>query len=194
MVTLFITGYTSYFAVLSLHITNLKTYSSDGVKTGNGNVLCKRLSNFAYFKYFLASFGDMAGCFLMASFVDLIGRKKSIVFLHLLSCGCFVGLMFFYETIQMFTIIVLVARASITATLQLNSIYTAELFPTIVRASVLGICMMGSRVSMILLPFMVLVFSLLPVSLMIIFSGLCIFSIVLCIPLPETKGRDLVNS
>lgn len=194
MFVLYVTAYSSYYAVLTLHINSLLETSSYQLVIGNSTKKCKQLTNYGYFKYFLASFGDIAGCFFMISFVDLIGRRKSATFLYLASCACFVGLIFFYNTEQLLTVLTLVSRACITAGLQLNTIYTAELFPTILRGTALGLCMMGSRISMILLPFLIIVFELLPVSLMILFCGLCIFCIVLLVPLPETKGRDLINS
>uniref|UniRef100_A0A0G4GJS8 Major facilitator superfamily (MFS) profile domain-containing protein n=1 Tax=Chromera velia CCMP2878 TaxID=1169474 RepID=A0A0G4GJS8_9ALVE len=105
-----------------------------------------------YFVSAVSALGELPGVIVPMFLMDVIGRRLCLAtsfFVYvpsvLLLLGCF------GDTAEM--AFFLVARISIFAAFQVMYIYTTELFPTAVRARVLGMLVAVSRVGCMLTPF-----------------------------------------
>ncbi|XP_010710633.1 solute carrier family 22 member 13-like isoform X2 [Meleagris gallopavo] len=132
-----------------------------------------------------------AGCIFM---LQWFGRKKSQGGLLLLS-----GLVCLILTVipegQPVVITVLATIGKFTASASFSSayIYTAELFPTIIRQSGVSLCSMVARVAGIIAPLILLLEQYHRVIPMAIYGGTTVLGGLLCFLLPETRGVELAD-
>ncbi|OXB72667.1 UNVERIFIED_CONTAM: hypothetical protein H355_007682 [Colinus virginianus] len=131
------------------------------------------------------------GCIFM---LQWFGRKKSQGGFLLLS-----GLMCLILTVipedQPVVITVLATIGKFTASASFSSayVYTAELFPTIIRQSGVGLCSMVARVAGIIAPLIFLLEQYHRVIPMAIYGGTTVLGGLLCFLLPETRGVELAD-
>uniref|UniRef100_A0A8D0CAZ0 Solute carrier family 22 member 13b n=1 Tax=Salvator merianae TaxID=96440 RepID=A0A8D0CAZ0_SALMN len=129
------------------------------------------------------------GCiFLMQRF----GRKKcqaACLFLGGVVC---LGISAIPKDIPtLITVLAVIGKCSSAASLSTSYVYSAELFPTVVRQTGVGVCQMSARLAGIIAPLISLLekyHTFIPV---VIFGSSAVIGGILCCFLPETRGREL---
>ncbi|XP_074842427.1 solute carrier family 22 member 13-like isoform X2 [Carettochelys insculpta] len=89
------------------------------------------------------------------------------------------------------TVLAALAKCAISASFAVSYVYCAELFPTVIRQSSLGLCSMSSRVGGILSPLIGLLDKYHPSVSMVIFGSTSVIAGTLCFLLTETCGKEL---
>lgn len=85
---------------------------------------------------------------------QIYGRKKVLIILMLTASVSCVATVFISRTSLFFTFMAVFGRSSITAAFAVIYMYSAELYPTLLRSSGVGICSMISRIGGISSPFL----------------------------------------
>ncbi|CAL1543901.1 unnamed protein product [Lymnaea stagnalis] len=129
-------------------------YDSESNKpTDSCDVYCKTLSKSDYVDFLITTLSEVPGILLSMFLLARLGRKKLLALLYfsytavMLLCNIcaprsvLVGLLF-------------VARALGDGAAQGNSVYTAEVFPTSIRAAALGWCSSVTRAGIMMTPFL----------------------------------------
>ncbi|KAJ7405785.1 Solute carrier family 22 member 13 [Willisornis vidua] len=89
------------------------------------------------------------------------------------------------------TVLATIGKFASSASFSTSFVYTAELFPTVVRQTGVGLCSMSARVAGILAPLVRLLGQYHPAIPMAIFGSAAVLGGLLCVLLPETRGTDL---
>ncbi|XP_066049024.1 solute carrier family 22 member 13-like [Chamaea fasciata] len=126
--------------------------------------------------------------------LEWFGRKKVQAFLLLLS-----GLISLILTgipedqPTVITVLAIIGKLTSTAAFSTSYVYSAELFPTILRQTGVGLCSTMARVAGILAPLIIPLAQYHHAIPMAIFGSIPVLVALLCIPLPETRGIDLAD-
>ncbi|XP_034936989.1 organic cation transporter protein-like isoform X2 [Chelonus insularis] len=91
-------------------------------------------------------------------------------------------------------ILLLLGKLTAVSTFAIIYLYTIELFPTVVRATSLGLCVIVSTIGSISTPYILLLANNASTGLFIFAGLLCLTSSLLCIALPETLGNYLPDN
>ncbi|KAM4790803.1 solute carrier family 22 member 13-like isoform 1-T1 [Cyanocitta cristata] len=91
------------------------------------------------------------------------------------------------------TVLAIIGKFTATATFSTSYVYAAELFPTIVRQTGVGLCSTMARVAGILAPLIIPLDQYHRAIPMAIFGSIPVVVALSCILLPETKGVDLAD-
>uniref|UniRef100_A0A7M4FSY6 Solute carrier family 22 member 13 n=1 Tax=Crocodylus porosus TaxID=8502 RepID=A0A7M4FSY6_CROPO len=89
------------------------------------------------------------------------------------------------------TTLAVIGKFSIAASFSVSYVYSAELFPTVVRQTGVGLCSMSARLGGIISPLIGLLGTYNSVIPMAIFGGTPVIGGILCCLLPETRGKEL---
>uniref|UniRef100_A0A452HC22 Major facilitator superfamily (MFS) profile domain-containing protein n=1 Tax=Gopherus agassizii TaxID=38772 RepID=A0A452HC22_9SAUR len=89
------------------------------------------------------------------------------------------------------TTLAVIGKFAIAASFSISYVYSAELFPTIIRQTGVGLCSMSSRVGGIISPLIGLLDKYHPAIPMVIFGSTPVTAGILCFLLPETCGKEL---
>ena len=118
--------------------------------------------------------------------IDILGRRPIFVLTQLVPGVCCIVAAFLSPGSVVFTVLTLGAKALVTAAFTISYLYTAQLFPTSVRATALGACSTMARVGGALAPFLG---KYLPelVSLCV-FGGVGVLGGLVALLLPDTVG------
>ncbi|KAI6646404.1 Synaptic vesicle 2-related protein-like [Oopsacas minuta] len=154
---------------------------------------CNPLTSSDYLEYIITSAAEIPGIFITLVIVDIIGRK--LTFAIQFASGALFFLLYIctpYEYVLK-TGILFTVRACLAGAFVVSFLYTGEVYPTYMRASILSILSIFARISSILTSFsaQVLLRSdfLVAISL---FGGLGVFTAIISLLLPhETKGKKL---
>ncbi|KAM6338720.1 solute carrier family 22 member 13-like [Podargus strigoides] len=122
------------------------------------------------------------------------GRKKTQAVLLLLSgvvCLIITGIP--EDQPMVTTILAVIGKFTASASFSASYVYTAELFPTVIRQTGVGLCSMSARVSGIMAPLIRLLDQYHRAIPMAIFGSAPVVGGLLCILLPETRGADLAD-
>ncbi|XP_006200824.2 solute carrier family 22 member 13 [Vicugna pacos] len=92
------------------------------------------------------------------------------------------------------TVLAVVGKFATAAGFTVSYVYSAELFPTIIRPSGLGLVGIFSRIGGILTPFVILLDEYHSALTMLIYGSLPIVAGLLCALLPETRGQTLKDT
>ncbi|KAK4879080.1 hypothetical protein RN001_007226 [Aquatica leii] len=134
---------------------------------------------------------EIPGCILILLMMKCTGRRSSTsLFMVVASICCIIATYLLKNNVGS-TIFVMISKFSISNSFTILSNYTAELFPTAVRNSVLGLGATSARLSATLIPLITLLDSLnlaLPTT---IFATIAIISAFLVLFLPETLGSSM---
>ncbi len=151
-----------------------------------------QLAGDMFLNYAISSFVDIPATVYILIAIDTIGRRYCIIVTQvLLGLSC-VGMAFIpkqHETILF--LLFLLGRFSATCSLNTAWFYTAELFPTNLRAQAIGTCSLVARLLGTSASFIADLskiwepLSMLVLGVPALLSGIMVFS------LPETKGREL---
>ncbi|KAK4879079.1 hypothetical protein RN001_007225 [Aquatica leii] len=134
---------------------------------------------------------EFPGYFLIIYLMNRTGRRFPTSFFMILGGICCINATYFFKNSLGSTIFVMISKFSVSNSFAVIYNYTAELFPTVVRNSVLGLGAMSSRLSSTLIPLIVLLDSInleLPTT---IFAMVSIISGFLLLWLPETLGSSM---
>ncbi|NWX41728.1 S22AD protein, partial [Steatornis caripensis] len=91
------------------------------------------------------------------------------------------------------TILAIIGKFTASASFSTSYVYSAELFPTVVRQTGLGLCSMSARMAGIMAPLIRLLGEYHGAIPMAIFGSAPVLGGLLCILLPETHGADLAD-
>ncbi|NWX84540.1 S22AD protein, partial [Nothoprocta ornata] len=91
------------------------------------------------------------------------------------------------------TVLAIIGKFATSASFSTSYVYTAELFPTVVRQTGVGLCSMSARVAGIIAPLIRLLGRYHRSVPMAIFGSAPVLGGLLCFLLPETRGTDLVD-
>ncbi|XP_075561960.1 solute carrier family 22 member 13 [Pelecanus crispus] len=122
------------------------------------------------------------------------GRKKTQAVLLLLSglvCLIITGIP--EDQPGVTTILAIIGKFTASASFSTSYVYSAELFPTVVRQTGVGLCSMSARVAGIMAPLIRLLGQYHRAIPMIIFGSAPVVGGLLCILLPETRDTDLAD-
>ncbi|NXF00572.1 S22AD protein, partial [Smithornis capensis] len=89
------------------------------------------------------------------------------------------------------TVLAIIGKFTSTAAFSTSYVYSAELFPTIVRQTGVGLCSTMARVAGILAPLIIPLDQYHRAIPMAIFGSIPVIVSLSCILLPETRGADL---
>ncbi|NXA18933.1 S22AD protein, partial [Ibidorhyncha struthersii] len=91
------------------------------------------------------------------------------------------------------TVLAIIGKFMATASFSTSYVYSAELFPTIIRQTGVGLCSMLARVAGIVAPLIRLLSQYHRAIPMAIYGSAPVVVGLLCILLPETRGTDLAD-
>ncbi|XP_068261427.1 solute carrier family 22 member 13-like [Nyctibius grandis] len=91
------------------------------------------------------------------------------------------------------TVLAITGKFTASASFSTSYVYTAELFPTVVRQTGVGLCLMSARVAGIMAPLIHLLGQYHRAIPMAIFGSAPMVGGLLCVLLPETRGTDLLD-
>ncbi|XP_075351616.1 solute carrier family 22 member 13-like [Mycteria americana] len=122
------------------------------------------------------------------------GRKKTQAVLLLLSglvCLIITGIP--EDQPMVTTVLAIIGKFTSSGSFSTSYVYSAELFPTVVRQTGVGLCSMSARVAGIMAPLIRLLGQYHQAIPMAIFGSAPVVGGLLCVLLPETRGTDLVD-
>nr|XP_042715530.1 solute carrier family 22 member 13-like [Chrysemys picta bellii] len=129
------------------------------------------------------------GCIFL---LQWFGRKKCQSFFLLLGGAmCLIMTGIPKDLPVVVTTLAVIGKFAITASLYTSYVYCAELFPTLLRQTGLGLCSMSSRVGGIISPLISLLDKYRPAISMVILGSTPVIAGILCFLLPETCGKEL---
>ncbi|CAL1683212.1 unnamed protein product [Lasius platythorax] len=90
------------------------------------------------------------------------------------------------------TIMLLFGKVTVTSTISIAYLYTIETFPTVIRGSCLGLCVVFAKLGSLSMPYSLLLEQHVPLPIPLLAIGiLCLIAGLLALILPETLGRIL---
>ncbi|XP_052548288.1 solute carrier family 22 member 13-like isoform X2 [Tympanuchus pallidicinctus] len=132
-----------------------------------------------------------AGCIFI---LQWFGRKKSQGGLLLLSgLVCLILTVIPEDQPVVITVLATIGKFTASASFSSSYIYTAELFPTIIRQSGVSLCSMVARVAGIIAPLILILEQYHSAIPMAIYGGTTVLGGLLCFLLPETRGVELAD-
>ncbi|NWX20138.1 S22AD protein, partial [Aegotheles bennettii] len=91
------------------------------------------------------------------------------------------------------TVLAIISKFTATGSFATSYVYAAELFPTVIRQTGVGLCSMSARVSGIMAPLIFLLGQYHRAIPMAIFGSVPVVGGLLCFLLPETRGIELAD-
>uniref|UniRef100_A0A8C6N8N3 Uncharacterized protein n=1 Tax=Melopsittacus undulatus TaxID=13146 RepID=A0A8C6N8N3_MELUD len=119
------------------------------------------------------------------------GRKKTQAAVLLLSG--LMSLLLPSDQPVVTTVLAIIGKFTSTASFSTSYVYSAELFPTVVRQTGLGLCSMLARLAGIMAPLLLLLEQYHRAIPMAVFGSVTVVVGLLCFLLPETRGTDLAD-
>uniref|UniRef100_A0A8D2LJG9 Major facilitator superfamily (MFS) profile domain-containing protein n=1 Tax=Varanus komodoensis TaxID=61221 RepID=A0A8D2LJG9_VARKO len=92
------------------------------------------------------------------------------------------------------TVLAVIGKSALAASFSTTYVFSAEVFPTVVRQTGLGLCSMSARTAGILSPLVGLLDKYHPAIPMSIFGSTAVLGGILCFLLPETRNKDLQDN
>ncbi|GAB1294802.1 Solute carrier family 22 member 13 [Apodemus speciosus] len=133
--------------------------------------------------------------FLSIPMMENLGRKWSqLCALTLAGTMCIIIIFIPGDLPTVVTVLAIVGKFASSAAFTISYVYTAELFPTIIRQTGMGLVSIFSRVGGILTPLVMLLEQFHQALPMLIFGSLPIGAGLLCALLPETRGQTLKDT
>ncbi|KAK2587577.1 hypothetical protein KPH14_003705 [Odynerus spinipes] len=149
-----------------------------------------------YVNFMLVAVVEIPAHFLTWLLTDYIGRKATLFGSFILSGLFCLAIQFIPGGGWSYTPLLLYMGGKWCITMSFSTVYlyTAEMFPTNLRHSLLGICSMTGRIGSILAPQTPLLAQIVPELPLVIFGAMAILSGVLSLIFPETLGTKLPDT
>ncbi|XP_075900407.1 putative transporter SVOPL isoform X3 [Nelusetta ayraudi] len=161
----------------------------------DGLCYCIPFAQSDYQTLLVSCLGEVALIPLNIGLLNIFGRKMSLVMLQLMAAVFFM-LLNICTTMFGFTVLLFLIRSLVSMNFNVVYIYTAEVYPTVVRSLGMGFCTSFSRIGGMIAPFIAQVLmsrsviqALTPFS---VASVLCVLASLL-LPI-ETRGRALLQN
>uniref|UniRef100_A0A8D0FUX1 Major facilitator superfamily (MFS) profile domain-containing protein n=1 Tax=Strix occidentalis caurina TaxID=311401 RepID=A0A8D0FUX1_STROC len=137
---------------------------------------------------------ELAARYSCIFLLQWFGRKKTQAVVLLLSgLMCLIIICIPEDQPVATTVLAIIGKFTATASFSTSYVYTAELFPTVIRQTGVGLCSMSARVAGIMAPLIRLLGQYHRAIPMAIFGSAPMVGGLLCFLLPETRGTDLVD-
>ncbi|XP_009874332.1 PREDICTED: solute carrier family 22 member 13, partial [Apaloderma vittatum] len=131
------------------------------------------------------------GCIFI---LQWFGRRKSQAVLLLLSgVVCLIITAIPEDQPVVTTVLAVIGKFTASASFSTSYVYSAELFPTVIRQTGVGLCSMFARVAGVLAPLILLLGKYHRAIPMAIFGSTPVVGGLLCFLLPETRGTELAD-
>jgi len=149
-----------------------------------------------FLNFVLTSLAEIPGNVLVVDNCNRFGRKKTIIAYSILSGICVVAVSLIPHGTNSIGYIAgrvtlgSLGKMFITTSFDSLFIFSAELFPTVVRNSGMGMVSIASRLGAACAPFVVQMTRINPIMPFAFMGGLTMFGALLCSILPETRGRS----
>nr|XP_012225556.1 PREDICTED: solute carrier family 22 member 5-like isoform X1 [Linepithema humile] len=149
-----------------------------------------------YINFVLVAVVEIPAYCLTWLLTDYIGRKPTLSASFLLSGAFCLAIQFVPTGTESYWPLLLYLAGKLFITMAFGTvyIYTAELFPTTLRHSLLGICSMTGRIGSILSPQTPLLAQIMPSLPLILFGSIGIIAGLLSLIFPETVGTKLPDT
>uniref|UniRef100_A0A8D0FZ50 Major facilitator superfamily (MFS) profile domain-containing protein n=1 Tax=Sphenodon punctatus TaxID=8508 RepID=A0A8D0FZ50_SPHPU len=145
-----------------------------------------------YLTQFVFGAVEIPARFSCIIFLQWIGRKNSqasCLFLGGIVCLLITAIPKGWPVVV--TVLAVVGKFALSASFSTSYVYSAELFPTVIRQVGVGLCSMSARVAGIISPLIGLLDEYHPAISMAMFGGAAVMGGLLCLLLPETRGKEL---
>ncbi|CAM9241400.1 unnamed protein product [Bubo scandiacus] len=137
---------------------------------------------------------ELAARYSCIFLLQWFGRKKTQAVVLLLSgLMCLIIICIPEDQPVATTVLAIIGKFTATASFSTSYVYTAELFPTVIRQTGVGLCSMSARVAGIMAPLIRLLGQYHRAIPMAIFGSAPVVGGLICFLLPETRGTDLVD-
>ncbi|XP_074748653.1 solute carrier family 22 member 13-like isoform X2 [Strix uralensis] len=137
---------------------------------------------------------ELAARYSCIFLLQWFGRKKTQAVVLLLSgLMCLIIICIPEDQPVATTVLAVIGKFTATASFSTSYVYTAELFPTVIRQTGVGLCSMSARVAGIMAPLIRLLGQYHRAIPMATFGSAPVVGGLLCFLLPETRGTDLVD-
>lgn len=152
-------------------------------------MLSVNLTDDIYLAFVLSALIEIPSYIFCVLFMDHMGRKPILVFCQLLAGStCIVAAFLDADSTGAITAFTLAGKFGASSAFAIIYLYTAELYPTVIRNTALGTASMLARIGGILAP---LLASLKLPTPLIIMGGSALLAGILAVFLPETLGSSL---
>ena len=162
------------------------------VNASNTNCSDSELDTTDFVEIMITSAAELPGIFTNIIIIELIGRKLTMAFnFTMVAIG--MSLLFLCPPEAVLTLLLFVVRTFSMAGIQATYVYTAEVYPTVVRGLAMGLLNSVSRLGAILTPFVAQVlFETSDYATIGVYTGSSAVVVLMAILLPvETKGKLL---
>ncbi|XP_068162962.1 putative transporter SVOPL [Antennarius striatus] len=161
----------------------------------DGRCYCIAFAMNDYQTLLISCLGEVALIPINICLLNVIGRRRSLTVLQLVSAGLFMMLNI-CSTMFGFTVLLFLLRSLVSMNFNVVYIYTAEVYPTVARSLGLGFCTSFSRIGGMIAPFIAQVLMSRSVVLALgPFAIACLLCAAGSFLLPiETKGRPLLQN
>uniref|UniRef100_A0A3P8XCI0 Major facilitator superfamily (MFS) profile domain-containing protein n=1 Tax=Esox lucius TaxID=8010 RepID=A0A3P8XCI0_ESOLU len=153
-----------------------------------------KLGSDLYLTQFIFGLVEIPARSLVLVFLPWSRRLSQSGFLALGGVSCLLTLTVPTENSYLLTGLAMVGKFGITASFAVLYVYTAEIFPTVLRQTGIGVSSMFARVGGVLAPLINMLHSRSPSLPMFIFGFTPVIGAVLAFALPETANRPLPDS
>lgn len=158
----------------------------------------KNLGGNMYVNFILAGLVEIPSYVLTVFLLDCLGRRKSLFYFMMGAAGsCYVCMKLQQQQSSnpaWLSACAMFGKFCISASFAVVYVYSAELFPTVIRNVGMGVLTVSSRVGGILCPFVVLMGEQNKSLPMFIFACMSFVAALAGLKLPETKGRPMPES
>ncbi|XP_062914333.1 putative transporter SVOPL isoform X3 [Mobula hypostoma] len=153
---------------------------------------CKMFEAADYQTMVISTLGEFMFIPFSPFIIETLGRRRSLT-LTMGASGIFFLLLNICSTRGLLTTLLFILRALVSANFSIIYIYTAEVYPTVMRSLGLGSCSSMARVGAMIAPFIAQVLlASWPTAALCLFSAVCIICSILAFTLPiETQGRAM---
>ncbi|XP_042855678.1 solute carrier family 22 member 15-like isoform X2 [Penaeus japonicus] len=145
-----------------------------------------------YISTALSGLIEIPACITAASVIDRIGRRITLCSAMLLGGTACICIQFIpVEFVTVITGLALCGKLSISASFSVAYVHSAEIFPTVIRNSAVGIVSVAARVGGIVAPFILMLGDYVPNMQFTVFGLMTFLAGILNLKLPETLGQPM---
>ena len=162
-----------------------------GLTLASGKI---NLTSDLHLSFILMALAEIPADFFFPLLMDIWGRKP-LMAIALFIPGIFCIISAFYQDGLMFTVMILIAKMGVTGGWNVCMMFTAELYPTPIRNTALGVCSTVARLGAVMAPWVAVYLpdqdSLPQWVPLLIFGCAAVLGSLVSLSLPETLGSSL---